>query len=160
MCDSFLGRIALPHRGDDSVINGVVRINLTEQVFPNDPVSGEDRRVVARLAMGISSLIALHKAWYCIPPQLGASRRSSIGRHNAPSEKENVMHDTDKKTNDSDSGNVDEDMEEIEISLKLAKKVRERRLSNPSTLAELQAKLDYFDDRQRARWKGKIAKGK
>jgi hypothetical protein len=42
--------------------NGVVRINLTEFVDPIDPVSGENKRVVARLALGLPALYAIYDA--------------------------------------------------------------------------------------------------
>jgi hypothetical protein len=44
------------------IANGVARLNLVQDVYPPDPVSGHDRQVVARLAMGLPTLLALRSS--------------------------------------------------------------------------------------------------
>jgi hypothetical protein len=41
------------------IANGVARLNLVQEIYPPDPVSGQDRKVVARLVMGLPTLLAL-----------------------------------------------------------------------------------------------------
>lgn len=41
------------------IANGVARLNLIQEVYPADPVTGQDRKVVARLVMGLPTLLAL-----------------------------------------------------------------------------------------------------
>lgn len=50
--------------------NAVVRLNLIENIYPPDPETGAHRRVVARLAMGLSGLLMMHEALTPIIKQL------------------------------------------------------------------------------------------
>lgn len=44
------------------IANGVARLNLIQEIYPADPVSGQDRKVVARLVMGLPTLLALRSS--------------------------------------------------------------------------------------------------
>lgn len=41
------------------IANGVARLNLIQEIYPSDPVTGQDRKVVARLVMGLPTLLSL-----------------------------------------------------------------------------------------------------
>lgn len=41
------------------IANGVARLNLIQEIYPADPVTGQDRKVVARLVMGLPTLLSL-----------------------------------------------------------------------------------------------------
>jgi hypothetical protein len=44
------------------IANGAARLNLVQEIYPPDPVSGQDRKVVARLVMGLPTLLALRSS--------------------------------------------------------------------------------------------------